>query len=160
MRFITRTCLGHLATLNLGSDGTNISSLQRHAGHEDCLGTSIRRCGNRLRVNSTYERVASADTNPRFIKSLLLTANGKHGVIESDDLLPTLRAVIETIYNWFNYSFRSGSTPPRPPRCGWKSSTAPGGFGSRRRRAAESATSTSTSRPSLIRCCSRPVIWR
>jgi PhoPQ-activated pathogenicity-related protein len=66
-------------------------------------------------INSTYERVASADTNPRFIKRLLLTANGKHGVIESDDLLPMLRDVIETIDNWFNYSFRSGSTPPPTP---------------------------------------------
>jgi cephalosporin-C deacetylase-like acetyl esterase len=66
-------------------------------------------------INSTYERVASAGTNPRFIKRLLLTANGKHGVIESDDLLPTLRVVIETIHNWFNYSFRSGSTPPPTP---------------------------------------------
>jgi fermentation-respiration switch protein FrsA (DUF1100 family) len=50
-------------------------------------------------INSTYERVASADPNSRFIKRLLLTANGKHGVIASDDLLPTLRAIIETIDN-------------------------------------------------------------
>jgi hypothetical protein len=66
-------------------------------------------------INSTYERVASADTNPRFIKRFLVTANGKHGVIDSDDLLPTRRAVIKTILNWFNYSFRSGSTPPPTP---------------------------------------------
>jgi hypothetical protein len=57
-------------------------------------------------------------------------------------------------------AFAAGQRRPRPPRCRWKSSTAPCGFGSRRRRAAESATSTSTSRHSLIRCCSRPVIFR
>jgi dienelactone hydrolase len=66
-------------------------------------------------INTTYERVASADTNPRFIKRLLLAANGKHGVIDSDDLLPTLRAVLETIHAWFNYSFRNGPTPPPTP---------------------------------------------
>jgi cephalosporin-C deacetylase-like acetyl esterase len=66
-------------------------------------------------INTTYERVASAGTNPRFIKRLLLTANGKHGVIDSDDLWPTLQAVLETIHTWFTYSFRSGSTPPPTP---------------------------------------------
>jgi len=53
-------------------------------------------------INTTYDRVASAGTNPRFIKRLLLTANGKHGVIDGDDLLPTLRALSQTIQNWFN----------------------------------------------------------
>lgn len=66
-------------------------------------------------INTTYDRVASAGTNPRFIKRLLLTANGKHGVIDGDDLLPTLRAVIGTIHNWLHYSFRRGSTPPPTP---------------------------------------------
>jgi hypothetical protein len=66
-------------------------------------------------INTTYERVASADTNPRFIKRLLLAANGKHGVIDSDDLLPTLRAVLGTIHAWFNYSFRNGPTPSPTP---------------------------------------------
>ncbi len=66
-------------------------------------------------INTTYERVASAGTNPRFIKRLLLTANGKHGVIDGDDMLPTLQAVLETIHHWFDYSFRSGPTPPQTP---------------------------------------------
>jgi cephalosporin-C deacetylase-like acetyl esterase len=66
-------------------------------------------------INTTYDRVASADTNPRFIKRLLLTDNGKHGVIDSDDLLPTLQAVLESIHHWFNYSFGGGSTPPPTP---------------------------------------------
>ena len=66
-------------------------------------------------INTTYDRIGSADTNQRFIKRLLLTANGKHGVIDSEDLLPTLRSVLETIHAWFNYSFRNGSTPPPTP---------------------------------------------
>jgi dienelactone hydrolase len=66
-------------------------------------------------INTTYDRIASADTNPRFIKRLLLTANGKHGVIDGDDLLPTLQAVLETMHHWFNYSFHSGSMPPPTP---------------------------------------------
>jgi hypothetical protein len=66
-------------------------------------------------INTTYERVGSAGTDPRFIKRLLLTANGKHGVIDSGDLVPTLQSVMETIHGWFNYSFRNGSTPPPTP---------------------------------------------
>jgi dienelactone hydrolase len=66
-------------------------------------------------INTTYDRVGSAGTDPRFIKRLLLTANGKHGVIDSEDLLPTLQSVLETIHAWFNYSFRNGSTPPPTP---------------------------------------------
>jgi cephalosporin-C deacetylase-like acetyl esterase len=66
-------------------------------------------------INTTYDRVGSAGTDPRFIKRLLLTANGKHGVIDSEDLLPTLRTVLETIDAWFDYSFRNGSTPPETP---------------------------------------------
>jgi dienelactone hydrolase len=66
-------------------------------------------------INTTYDRVGSAGTDPRFIKRLLVTPNGKHGVIDNEDLLPTLRSVLETIHAWFNYSFRNGSTPPPTP---------------------------------------------
>jgi cephalosporin-C deacetylase-like acetyl esterase len=66
-------------------------------------------------INTTYDRIASAGTDPRFIKRLLLTADGKHGVIDNEDLLPTLRSVLETIDAWFDYSFRNASTPPETP---------------------------------------------
>lgn len=66
-------------------------------------------------INTTYEQIASAGTNPRFIKRILLMANGKHGVIDGGDLLPTLQAVIGTVHSWLNYSFYRGSTPPPTP---------------------------------------------
>ena len=66
-------------------------------------------------INTTYDRVSSAGTNQRFIKRLLLTANGKHGVIDGEDFLPTLRSVLETVHAWFDYSFRNGSTPLPTP---------------------------------------------
>ena len=47
----------------------------------------------------SLEKLLSSNT---VVQIACFSFNGKHGVIESDDLLPTLRAVIETIHNWFN----------------------------------------------------------
>ena len=66
-------------------------------------------------INTTYDRVASAGTNPRFIKRIMMTPNGKHGVIDENRLLRTVLPVLADIHNWFRYSFRSGAAPPATP---------------------------------------------
>jgi cephalosporin-C deacetylase-like acetyl esterase len=66
-------------------------------------------------VNTTYDRVASAGTSSRFQKRLMLTPNGKHEVVNEDDLLPTLLPVLANIDRWFRYSFHGGAAPPATP---------------------------------------------
>jgi cephalosporin-C deacetylase-like acetyl esterase len=66
-------------------------------------------------INTTFDKLGSAGTNPRFLKRLMITPNGKHGVINEDDLLPTLLPVLSNIDRWFRYSFRNGPTPPATP---------------------------------------------
>ncbi len=66
-------------------------------------------------INTTFSRLASSGTNPRFEKRLMITANGKHEVVNEDDLLPTLLPVLANIDRWFRYCFRNGPTPPATP---------------------------------------------
>ena len=66
-------------------------------------------------INTTFDRIASAGTNPRFLKRLMITPNGEHGVINENDLLPTLLPVLADIDGWLAYSFRNGATPPATP---------------------------------------------
>ncbi len=66
-------------------------------------------------VNTTYDRVASAGTNGRFLKRLMLSPNGKHLVVDNDDLLPSILAVLDGVDNWFRYCLRNGPAPPETP---------------------------------------------
>jgi len=66
-------------------------------------------------INATFARLASAGTNPRFIKRIMLAANGKHEVVNEDDLLPTLRPVLANVDRWLRYCFSNGAAPPATP---------------------------------------------
>jgi len=66
-------------------------------------------------INTTYDQVGSAGTSPRFIKRIMLTPNGKHGVIDKDNLLPTVLPLLRTVHNWFKYCFNDGPMPPGTP---------------------------------------------
>lgn len=66
-------------------------------------------------INTTYERVASAGTSPRFIKRIILAPNGKHGVIDEDNLLPTVLPVLEVVRSWLEFCFDEGPAPPATP---------------------------------------------
>src|SRR5205823_109766 len=66
-------------------------------------------------INTTYDRVASAGTHPRFRKNILLAPNENHGVIEGRDDLDTLRAVIGDVHAWLRYSFDGAAAPPETP---------------------------------------------
>lgn len=66
-------------------------------------------------INTTYDQVTSAGTDPRFIKRVMLSANGKHGVLDEADLLRSVTAVIQDVDSWFKYSFRGGPTPLETP---------------------------------------------
>lgn len=66
-------------------------------------------------INTTYDRVASAGTNPRFIKRIMIAPNGKHEVIDDNRLLRTVLPVLADIHRWFRYSFRNGVAPPETP---------------------------------------------
>src|SRR5262249_11305254 len=63
-------------------------------------------------INTTYDRIASAGTHPRFIKRIEIVPNGKHGVVDADPL-PTLSSVLNNVDSWLRYCFRSQS--PSPP---------------------------------------------
>jgi cephalosporin-C deacetylase-like acetyl esterase len=66
-------------------------------------------------INTTYDRVASAGTHGRFRKNILLTPNGKHGVLRGRGDLDTLLDVIGDVTAWFRYAFNGGAEPPDTP---------------------------------------------
>ena len=66
-------------------------------------------------INTTYDRVASAGTHPRFRKNILLAPNGKHGVLEGRDDLETLLAVVSDVRAWLRYAFDGAAAPPETP---------------------------------------------
>ncbi len=66
-------------------------------------------------VNTTYDQVASAGTHPRFRKNILLSPNGKHGVLRESDDLETLLRVIQDVHAWLRYSFDGAEEPPATP---------------------------------------------
>jgi cephalosporin-C deacetylase-like acetyl esterase len=66
-------------------------------------------------INETFDRVESAGSSPRFIKRIVLTPNGKHGVVDSDNPLSAVLSLLPTIDEWLKYSFHNGSLPPQTP---------------------------------------------
>ena len=66
-------------------------------------------------INTTFDQVESAGTNGRFIRRILLSPNGKHGVINQNDFIGSILSVLSTAKNWFKYCFDDGPTPPQTP---------------------------------------------
>jgi cephalosporin-C deacetylase-like acetyl esterase len=66
-------------------------------------------------INTTYDRVASAGTNLRFRKNVLVVPNGKHGVLRGDDDVDTLLRVLNDVHRWFRYAFYNSARPPDTP---------------------------------------------
>ena len=63
-------------------------------------------------INSTFNRIASAGTSPRFLKRIMMKPNGKHGVLT--DYLDAYE-VLQDIDAWFKYCFSNGPRPPGTP---------------------------------------------
>jgi hypothetical protein len=66
-------------------------------------------------INTTYDRVTPAGSSRRFRKRIVMAANGKHGVVDSDDPLATFFGLLPTIVRWLDYSFADGVAPPETP---------------------------------------------
>jgi cephalosporin-C deacetylase-like acetyl esterase len=67
-------------------------------------------------INSTYDRIASAAGNRRFLKRIMIKPNGKHGVVTNGHLYTDLYEVIQDIDSWLKYCFKNGPRPPGTPR--------------------------------------------
>jgi cephalosporin-C deacetylase-like acetyl esterase len=66
-------------------------------------------------VNTTYDRVRSAGTSPRFLKRIELSANGTHPVVDSDRPLKSVLEVLGSADRWLRYAFQDGPAPPETP---------------------------------------------
>jgi len=66
-------------------------------------------------INSTYQRIASAERSGRFRKRIMIKPNGKHGVLRDDNFYADAYELAQDIYAWFNYCFNDGPLPPGPP---------------------------------------------
>jgi dienelactone hydrolase len=66
-------------------------------------------------INTTYDRIKSAGTHPWFRKNILMTPNGKHGVLREGDDYETLLRVIADVHGWFRHAFYGAATPPGTP---------------------------------------------
>jgi hypothetical protein len=66
-------------------------------------------------INSTYQRVASACTVPRFRKRIMIKPNGKHGVLRDDNFYADAYELSQDIRAWFNSCFNHGPLPPDTP---------------------------------------------
>jgi hypothetical protein len=66
-------------------------------------------------INSTYARIASAGTSPRFLKRIMIKPNGKHGVVTNGNLYIDLFEAIQDIDAWFRYCFSDGPRAPGTP---------------------------------------------
>jgi cephalosporin-C deacetylase-like acetyl esterase len=66
-------------------------------------------------INTTFDAVQSAGTSDRFIKRLFIAPNGKHGVVDGPDAVPTVLSLLGTIDGWLKYAFASGPIPVLTP---------------------------------------------
>src|ERR1044071_6229452 len=66
-------------------------------------------------INSTYQRIASAERSGRFRKRIMIKPNGKHGVLRDENFYADAYELIWDIYAWFNYCFSEGPLPPGTP---------------------------------------------
>jgi alpha-beta hydrolase superfamily lysophospholipase len=63
-------------------------------------------------INATYAAAASAGTDPRFEKRILVVPNGRHEIVDEDTALP----VVAEIDRWLRYCFANGPTPTATPQ--------------------------------------------
>jgi cephalosporin-C deacetylase-like acetyl esterase len=66
-------------------------------------------------INTTFAAVQSAGTSDRFIKRLFIAPNGKHGVVDGPDAIPTILTLLGTIDRWLKYAFEQGPVPAPTP---------------------------------------------
>jgi cephalosporin-C deacetylase-like acetyl esterase len=66
-------------------------------------------------INSTYQRITSAERPGRFRTRIMIKPNGKHGVLRDDNFYADASELIWDIYAWFNYCFNDGPFPPGTP---------------------------------------------
>ena len=66
-------------------------------------------------INTTFDAVQSAGTFDRFIKRLFIAPNGKHGVVDGPDAVPTILTLLGTIDRWLKYAFDQGPVPALTP---------------------------------------------
>ena len=73
-------------------------------------------------INTTFDAVQSAGTSDRFIKRLYIAPNGKHGVLDGPDAVPTILRLLGTIDRWLKYAFHDGPVPVLTPSVAMASS--------------------------------------
>ena len=66
-------------------------------------------------INSTYHRITTAGTSPRFKKRIMIKPNGKHGVVRPENSNADAIELIHDIAAWFSYCFNNGPLPPGTP---------------------------------------------
>ena len=66
-------------------------------------------------INTTFDAVQSAGTFDRFIKRLFIAPNGKHGVADGPDAVPTILTLLGTVDRWLKYAFENGPVPALTP---------------------------------------------
>lgn len=66
-------------------------------------------------INSTFQRIASAERSGRFRKRMMIKPNGKHGVLTEQNFYADAIELIQDIAAWFNYCFNDGPLPPGTP---------------------------------------------
>jgi cephalosporin-C deacetylase-like acetyl esterase len=66
-------------------------------------------------INTTFDAVQSAGTSDRFIKRLFIAPNGKHGVLDGPDAVPTILSLLGTVDGWLKYAFDQGPVPLQTP---------------------------------------------
>ena len=69
-------------------------------------------------INTTFDAVRSAGTSDRFIKRLFIAPNGKHGVVDGPDAVPTVLSLLGTIDGWLKYAFEPRAAPLPTPAVG------------------------------------------
>lgn len=66
-------------------------------------------------INTTFDAVRSAGTSERFIKRLFIAPNGRHGVLDGPDAVPSILQLLGTIDGWLRYAFEQGPIPVLTP---------------------------------------------
>lgn len=65
-------------------------------------------------INTTFDRVRSAGTDPGFTTRVLIVPDGKHGVVDGNPLLAGT-AVLAAANAWLQHAFANGPAPPPTP---------------------------------------------
>ncbi|HEY6361082.1 MAG TPA: acetylxylan esterase [Vicinamibacterales bacterium] len=66
-------------------------------------------------INATYNRIHPAGSDPGFSARLVVTPNGKHGVVDNGNALGAILSVLGTANAWLRHAFYGGAAPPETP---------------------------------------------